>query len=73
MSIRTQSVGQITANLGGLERKFKIREPQAGSPSSDRDAKWLINYSFGFYDTDALAFFVRGLVRIPIVIVKGSS
>lgn len=62
--------GPIHADVAGLQKQFTIRQPVGEKPETDRNAKWLINYHFGFYDTDALAFFVRGFLRIPVVCEK---
>ena len=51
----------MTASLPGISPSFSIREPVQGD-----DAKWLVNYAFGFYDTDSMGAFVQGTIRIPV-------
>jgi hypothetical protein len=49
----------------GSSPSFEVRKPQ-GDARSDSDSKWLIQYHFGFYDSDALSAYTYGLLRIPV-------
>jgi hypothetical protein len=51
--------GSIRANLGALAQRFEILS-QADSPS------WLVEYNFGFFDTDAMTMIVRGHLYVPV-------
>jgi hypothetical protein len=57
--------GEMEAKVGGVAPSFRVRKPE-GEPQKDRDSKWLVQYHFGFYDTDALAAYTYGLLRIPL-------
>lgn len=57
--------GKMATKLTGVTPSFQIRKP-LGDPEQDVDSKWLIQYHFGYYDTDALAAYTYGLLRIPV-------
>jgi len=57
--------GEMNSKLASVAPAFQVRTPQ-GEPQADFDAKWLIQYHLGFYDTDALAAYAYGLLRIPV-------
>ena len=57
--------GETASKLEGVAPAFRVRAPQ-GDPQADVDAKWLVQYHLGFYDTDALAAYVYGLLRVPV-------
>jgi hypothetical protein len=51
--------GPVKIVSGQLDKLFKILDGE-DSPS------WLIEYNFGFFDTDAMSMVVRGQLNIPI-------
>jgi hypothetical protein len=51
--------GPITVALGPLGRQFDVLDG-ADSPS------WLVEYNFGFFDTDALSMIVHGRLYVPV-------
>jgi len=53
--------GAVAATVQGLEPAFKVV-----TATKDDPAKWLINYHFGFFDTDALCAYMYGKLWIPI-------
>lgn len=53
--------GPFTAKVPGLQSAFKVVAAKKDDP-----AKWLINYHFGFFDTDALCAYMFGKVWIPV-------
>lgn len=55
----------MKAKLDGVAPSFRVRQPE-GEAEKDADSKWLVQYHFGFYDTDALAAYAYGLLRIPV-------
>lgn len=57
--------GEMETRVSGSEPSFQVRKPQ-GEPQSDSDSKWLVQYHFGFYDSDAMAAYTYGLLRIPV-------
>ena len=57
--------GKMDVKLGGVGPSFRVRKPE-GEPQNDPDSKWLVRYHFGFYDTDALAAYTHGLLRVPV-------
>ena len=48
--------GPVKVALGQLQKVFEILD----KPS------WLIEYNFGFFDTDAMSMVVRGLLYVPL-------
>jgi hypothetical protein len=53
--------GPMIATVTGLEHNFKVVLPR-----KDDLAKWLANYHFGFFDTDALCAYMFGKLWIPV-------
>jgi hypothetical protein len=53
--------GAMSAKVNTLNPKFSVCKP-----SPDDPAKWLVNYHFGFFDTDALSAYVFGKLWIPV-------
>lgn len=53
--------GPLTASVPGLKPALKVVAAKKDDP-----AKWLINYHFGFFDTDALCAYMFGKVWIPV-------
>ena len=56
--------GEITGGLGTLSAAFDLVSPQK-SPAASR---WLVEYRFGFFDTDAMSACVSGTLYVPVVV-----
>jgi hypothetical protein len=54
--------GTPVIDLNNVDLGFSIRTGNQGDPN----AKWLIEYHFGFFDSDALSAFAYGTLKIPI-------
>jgi hypothetical protein len=54
--------GKMTGALGPLSTNFEWISPERSSAES----RWLVQYRFGFFDTDAMSACVSGLLYIPL-------
>jgi hypothetical protein len=59
--------GPMEVRLDGVRAAFAVATPD-GDPARDDRSKWVVDYHFGFYDTDAMAAYMNGIVRIPVVL-----
>lgn len=55
--------GEATGGLGPLSAAFELVSPLT-SPAASR---WLVQYRFGFFDTDAMSACVSGTLQIPVL------
>jgi len=56
--------GEITGDLGPLSAKFDLLSPSK-LPAA---ARWLVQYRFGFFDTDAMSACVAGTLYMPVLV-----
>lgn len=55
--------GAMMGELKGVKPRFAVRKPTKDDP-----AKWLVNYHFGFFDTDALSAYMFGKLLVPVTV-----